>query len=168
MVEYDDDDEPKKRPLLVIGIALAVILLGAGLGWMLVGNFDDPEGDLAKVPRALKAQQTDDVEEPEEEEEEEEDDPIVIAPTKKKKVKKNPLTFEQVLSGMKSKIKRRCSSLGEGPVDIDSYVVLDGGPAIAPKIKPSGPVGNCARRIVEGTRFPASDTDHDIKERVNW
>ncbi len=168
VVEYDQDDEPKKRPLLIVGIGLAVILGGAGLGWLIVGNMDGPEGDVAKVTRAQKAQEVEPDRDEPEPEEEPEDEPEIIQPKKKKKVVKPALTYEQQLSSMKVRIRKRCAGVGEGPVDIDSFVVKDGGPAIAPKIKPKGPVGNCARRIVEGMRFVASERDHPMKERVNW
>ena len=69
---------------------------------------------------------------------------------------------------MKRRIRKDCKGLGPGPVTIDTLVVKDGGAAIAPKVKPKNPVGECARRIVEQTRFPPSDTDHPVKETLDW
>ncbi|MCA9650825.1 MAG: protein kinase [Myxococcales bacterium] len=170
-VEYDDEEGPKRRPLLVIGIALGVILGGAGLGWLIVGNNDDEDGEIAKVTRTEKNQEVDpDDPEPEPEPDDPEPEPE-ITPTDPKPAKKKvdkPLTFEQVLGAMKRRIRKDCKGLGPGPVTIDTLVVKDGGAAIAPKVKPKNPVGECARRIVEQTRFPPSDTDHPVKETLDW
>lgn len=168
-VVYDDEEGPKRRPLLVVGIALGVILGGAGLGWLIVGNTEEDDGELSKVTRTEKNQDVE-LEEPEPDKEPEEEPEPEVTPTQPKPKKKvdKPLTFEQVLARMKGKIRRECKALGEGPVTIDTFVVKDGGAAIAPKVKPKNPVGNCARRIVESTKFPASDRDHPIKESVSW
>ncbi|MEX1361574.1 MAG: protein kinase [Nannocystaceae bacterium] len=169
-VEYDDEDGPKRRPLLLIGIAFGVILGGVGLGWLLISGLEEDEGELSKVTRTEKNQDVDEDEpEPEPEPDEPEPEPEVV-PTPKviKKDVKKPLTFEQVLSAMKRRIRKECKNLGPGPITIDTLVVKDGGPALTPKVGPKNPVGECARRIVEATRFPASDSDHRVKESLDW
>ncbi|MCA9709780.1 MAG: hypothetical protein KDK70_28330, partial [Myxococcales bacterium] len=169
-VEYDDDDEPKRRPLLIVGIAVAVIAGGAGLGWLIVGGNDDPEGDLAKVTPTEKAQDIDVAPDPEPEAPKPDDpEPLELEPKPKPKPKpKGTLTFEQSLGQLKGRIRGKCKKLGPGPIDIDTLVPKDGGKALAPKVKPKGPVGDCALRIVERWSFPESEQDHPVNEKVSW
>jgi len=170
-VEYDEDEQPKRRPLLIVGIAVAVIAGGAGLGWLIVGGDDGPEGDVAKVTRTGKAQDIDVSPDPVPEPDPEPEPTEVEVETKAKPKPPKPkaeLTFEQSLRQLKGRIQSRCKKLGPGPVTVDTFVAKDGGKAIAPKVKPKGPVGTCALRIVEGWSFPGSDQDHPVNESVSW
>ncbi|MCX4246594.1 serine/threonine protein kinase [Paraliomyxa miuraensis] len=169
-VEYDQDEEPKRRTLLLVGIGVGVILLGIGLALLIARGLEDPEGDLAKVTRTQKAQDVQlDPEEPEQPKPEEPDDPDPEPTVVKKVAPKKTLTFEQSLTSMKDRIRSRCKKLGEGPVKIDTFVDRNGGRANTPKVEPKGqPVGTCALRIVEQWNFPASEEDHPINERVSW
>jgi len=168
-VEYDEDDQPKRRPLMILGIGVAVIGLGLGLGWIMIGGLDEPEGDVSKVTHTQKAQDIYvDPDDPEPDSDPEPDDPVFEPKPKPKPKPKKELTFEQVLAAMKGRIRKKCAKLGPGPVQIDTLVVKGGGSALTPKIKPKNPVGDCALRIVERTTFPASEQDHNVKETVGW
>lgn len=166
-VEYDDD-QPKRRPLMFVGIAIAVVLVALGIGWLIVSDMEADDGDIAKVTRAQKGPDVDyDADEPEPQPEpEDEVDETPIPVVKKKAPPKRAMTFEQSLAAMKGRIRNNCAKVGPGPVQLDTLALKTGGSAIAPKIKPKGPVGDCARRIVENWKFPASDKDHAIKGQV--
>lgn len=169
-MEYDEEDAPKRRTLLMVGIGVVVILLGVGLALLLARGLAEPEGDVGKVTRTQKAQDVSiDPDEPEPEREPEpepDEDPIKV--TKKAPPKKATVTFEQSLGSMKARVRAKCAKLGPGPVDIDTFVDRSGGHANTPKIKQKGPVGTCALRIVEQWSFPESEQDHPVNERVSW
>jgi hypothetical protein len=169
-VEYDQEDEPKRRTLLMVVIGVVVILLGIGLALLIARGLEEPDGEVSKVTRTQKAQ---DVQaEPEPEPEPKPDEPEVelepIKVPKKVVPKKGVQTFEQSLASLKGRIKEKCKKLGAGPVDIDTFVDRSGGRANTPKVTPKNPVGDCARRIVEQWSFPASEEDHTVDERVSW
>jgi eukaryotic-like serine/threonine-protein kinase len=170
-VEYDQEDEPKRRPWLFVVIGVVVILGGIGLALVIAGSLEDPEGDVAKVTRAQKSQEFQPDAKPEPEPEAEPVLEPVLEPEPKvvKKVapKKDTITFEQSLANMKAKIRKDCKKLGNS-VDIDTFVDRAGGKANTPKVTPKGPLGTCAHRIVSSWSFPASDEDHPVNERVSW
>jgi len=168
-VEYDEDDQPRRRPLLLVGIAVGVILGGIGLALLIARGLEEPDDDVAKITRTEKAQDIHLEDEPEDEprrepEDEPEDEPKVV----KKVTPKKTLTFEQSLANLKARIRSKCSKLGGTSVKIDMYVDKSGGRALTPKVDPQGPVGTCALRIIEGWSFPASEDTHAVVERVSW
>lgn len=168
-VEYDEDEEPKRRTLLMVGIGFGVILLGIGLALLIARGLSDPEGDVAKVTRTQKAQDVHvEPDEPDEPRPEEPDEPDPEPTIKKAPTPKKTITFEESLASMKGRVRTKCRKLGDGPVEIDTFVDRNGGRANTPKVKPKGPLGTCALRIVEHWTFPASDDDHPVNERVSW
>jgi hypothetical protein len=170
-VEYDQEDEPKRRTLLMVVIGVVVILGGIGLALLIARGLEEPEGDVATVTRAQKAQDVAaDINEPEPEDEPEDEPAIeIIKPPPKVVPKKAPQTFEQSLSNLKGKIRSSCRKLGAGPIDINTFVDRSGGSANTPKVTPKGTrVSDCARGIVEKWTFPASEQDHTVDERVSW
>jgi hypothetical protein len=169
-VEYDQEDEPKRRTLLLVIIGVVVILGGIGLALLIARGLEEPEGEVSKVTRTQKAQDVQlDPNEPEPDPEPEpEVEPEPIKVTKKVVPKKGTVTFEQSLNSLKGRIREKCKKLGSGPVDIDTFVDRTGGRANTPKVTPKNPVGNCALRIVEQWPFPASEEDHTVDERVSW
>jgi hypothetical protein len=172
-VEYDQEEEPKRRTWLFVVIGVVVILGGIGLALLIAGSLEDPEGDIAKVQRAQKSQDIDlDPDKPEPKPEPEPEPEPVLEPepkvVKKTAPKKDAVTFEQSLASMKARIREKCKKLGTSTVEIDTFVDRAGGKANTPKVTPKGPAGNCALRIVESWSFPASDEDHPVNERVSW
>ncbi len=168
-VEYDEEDKPRRRTLLMVFIGVAVIGLGIGLALLLASGLNGDKGEVAQVTRTQKAQDVSVDNEPEPEREPAEPEPVVEPKPQKKVVpKKTTVTFEQSLGSMKAKIRRKCAEVGAGPVDIDTFVDRSGGRANTPKVKPKNPVGTCALRIVEQWDFPASEQDHPVNERVSW
>jgi hypothetical protein len=171
-VEYDEDDQPKRRTWLYVVIGLVVILGGIGLALLIASSLEDPEGDVAKVTRTQKAQDINlDADEPEPEPEPEPVpiiEPEPVKTVKKATPKKGAVTFEQSLTSLKTKIRSECKKVGPGPVDINTFVDKAGGKANTPKVEPKGPVGGCALKIVKRWEFPASDEDHPVEERVTW
>jgi hypothetical protein len=172
-VEYDEEDQPKRRPWLLAVIGIVVILGGIGLALLIARGLEDPAGNVAKVTRTPKAQDVPPNEDEPKTKPEEPEEPLVpviepVKPTKKPPTKKPGITFEQSLVQMKAKIRTQCKKLGSGPVDIDTFVDRTGGKANTPKVAQKGPVGDCALRIVKGWDFPESDEDHPVDERVTW
>ncbi len=170
-VEYDEEDQPKRRTWLLAVIGVVVILGGIGLALLIARGLEDPEGDVAKVTRTQKAQDVAAEPEPEPEAKEPEEPELEIEPakvTKKAVPKKTGPTFEQSLVALKGRIRDKCKKVGAGPIDFNTFVDRAGGKANTPKVTQKSPVGTCALKIIQGWEFPASDEDHPVDDRVSW
>lgn len=156
---------------MFIGIAVAVILVALGIGWLIIGDLEEDDSEVSKVAKAAKGPDVEyepDEPEPEPEPDEPDEPEVAPKPIKKKAPPKRQLTFPQSVIQLKGRIRSKCGKVGKGPVTIDTLVVKTGGQALTPKVKPKGPVGDCALRIVEGWSFPASEKDQNLKTSVRW